>query len=65
MRASRIAYFARTQATQAFSSSEYIKQSRSVRVTRDFRVLGALQGDTIVWFWIGRHADYERLLSRR
>lgn len=37
----------------------------SARVTRDYRVLGVLRGDTIVWFWIGKHSDYERLLARR
>jgi len=48
-----------------FKRVHQTKPIYSVRVTRDFRVLGALQGATIVWFWIGRHADYERLLSRR
>jgi len=23
-----------------------------------------LTGDTVVWFWIGSHADYEALLRR-
>ena len=36
----------------------------SARVTRGYRVLGLLQGDVIVWFWIGSHADYDRLLDR-
>ena len=31
----------------------------SVRVTRDFRAVGLLQGDTITWFWIGNHEDFE------
>ena len=35
----------------------------SVRVTEDYRALGVREGDTIVWFWIGSHADYERLLK--
>ncbi len=25
--------------------------------------LGLLEADTITWFWIGSHADYERLLD--
>ena len=35
----------------------------SVRVTRGYRALGLLEGDTVTWFWIGSHADYERLIS--
>lgn len=35
----------------------------SVRVTLDYRAVGVREGDTIVWFWIGPHAEYERLLS--
>jgi hypothetical protein len=34
----------------------------SARVTRGYRALGLLEGDTITWFWIGGHDDYERLL---
>ena len=36
----------------------------SVRVGRGWRVLGLLEGDTITWFWIGSHAEYDRLLER-
>ncbi|MEZ8217600.1 ParE family toxin-like protein [Fervidibacter sacchari] len=35
----------------------------SVRVTRDVRALGIKEDDTIIWFWIGSHDDYERLLK--
>jgi hypothetical protein len=48
-----------------FKPVHQTKPIYSARVTRDFRALGILRGDTIVWFWIGKHADYERLLSRR
>lgn len=34
----------------------------SVRITLDWRALCILTGDTAVWFWIGSHQDYERLL---
>lgn len=36
----------------------------SVRITRDYRALGIREGDTIVWFWIGSHSDYDDLISR-
>ena len=32
----------------------------SVRITLNFRALGVLDGDTVTWFWIGSHKDYER-----
>lgn len=37
----------------------------SVRVSREYRALGVLESDTIVWFWIGSHDEYERLISWR
>ena len=36
----------------------------SVRISRGYRALGILEGDTILWFWIGAHDQYERLLER-
>ena len=36
----------------------------SVRIDRDWRALGVLRSDTMIWFWIGSHEDYERLLKR-
>ncbi len=35
----------------------------SVRVAKGWRALGWLDGDSITWFWIGSHADYDRLIS--
>jgi len=32
----------------------------SVRITINYRALGVLDGDTVTWFWIGSHKDYER-----
>ena len=37
----------------------------SVRITRDYRAVGVMSDSTMVWFWIGSHAEYDRLLSRR
>jgi hypothetical protein len=36
----------------------------SVRVGLKCRALGVSAPDSIVWFWIGDHADYERLLGK-
>lgn len=35
----------------------------SARVSLGWRVLGLLE-DTMYWFWIGSHADYDRLLKQ-
>lgn len=35
----------------------------AVRVTCSYRALGVLEGDTVTWFWIGSHDDYERFFS--
>jgi Txe/YoeB family toxin of Txe-Axe toxin-antitoxin module len=32
----------------------------SVRITLSHRALGVMEGDTVTWFWIGNHDDYER-----
>lgn len=45
--------FKRVHATEAIYS---------VRISRGYRALGLLEGDTVTWFWIGSHADYDRLL---
>jgi hypothetical protein len=34
----------------------------SVRVGLGYRAPGQMDGETIVWFWIGPHAEYDRLL---
>jgi len=32
----------------------------SVRISRGYRALGILENDTVTWFWVGSHNDYER-----
>ena len=36
----------------------------SARISIDYRALGVRDGDVIVWFWIGSHADYDDLIAR-
>lgn len=36
----------------------------SVRVALHYRAL-AVEGAGLVWFWIGHHAEYDRLLGKR
>lgn len=35
----------------------------SARVGGGYRAVGALSGDEIVWYWIGPHSEYEKLLA--
>lgn len=36
----------------------------SVRVGLEHRAVGLFKEDTVHWFWIGPHDEYERLLKR-
>lgn len=36
----------------------------SARVSLQYRALGVDRGEYILWFWIGAHSEYERLLRR-
>jgi len=36
----------------------------SIRVGKGWRALGLMENDTITWFWIGSHSDYDKLLSQ-
>jgi hypothetical protein len=35
----------------------------SVRINIDYRAVGVRQEDTVIWFWIGSHADYNKMIS--
>jgi hypothetical protein len=37
----------------------------SVRVGIHYRALGAETSDDLIWFWIGRHDEYDRLIGLR
>lgn len=34
----------------------------SARVGISYRVLGTKEGDTILWYWIGTHEEYNKLI---
>jgi hypothetical protein len=36
----------------------------SARISRIYRAVGLLEGDTVIWFWVGSHAEYDILLSQ-
>lgn len=35
----------------------------SARISRGYRTVGIQTDGLIIWFWIGSHADYDRLTS--
>ena len=37
----------------------------SVRITDNYRGLGRLRDDTMIWFFVGNHAEYLRVLRSR
>jgi hypothetical protein len=48
-----------------FKKIQNLQDVWSVRVSRNYRAVGAKDGNTIVWFWIGSHAEYDQLLKVR
>lgn len=36
----------------------------SARINREYRAIGLLEDEVIVWFWIGTHGDYDKLLEQ-
>ena len=49
-----------------FKRVEGSKRLMSVRVNRDYRAVGVrLTPSEIVWFWIGGHDEYDKLLENR
>jgi len=34
----------------------------SVRIGLDYRALAVMNNGRVVWFWIGAHSDYDRLV---
>jgi mRNA-degrading endonuclease RelE of RelBE toxin-antitoxin system len=35
----------------------------SVRIGLNYRALGTLSGEDVVWFWVGSHSEYDRLIN--
>lgn len=35
----------------------------SVRITDSYRAVGVRNDDTIIWYFIGTHAEYEKMLN--
>jgi mRNA-degrading endonuclease RelE of RelBE toxin-antitoxin system len=35
----------------------------SARINKNYRTLGVIQENIIIWFWIGSHDDYDKLIK--
>ena len=35
----------------------------SARINKNYRVLGILENEKIIWFWIGSHSEYDYLIK--
>jgi mRNA-degrading endonuclease RelE of RelBE toxin-antitoxin system len=36
----------------------------SARISKSYRAVGQLEGDTVIWFWVGSHAEYDKLMEQ-
>ncbi len=45
-----------------FKKLEGERDIYSARIGLDYRALGVMRQDRLVWYWIGNHADYDRLV---
>jgi mRNA-degrading endonuclease RelE of RelBE toxin-antitoxin system len=41
-----------------------LKPLYSVRINLDYRAVGIQEENEMVWFWIGTHAKYDKVLSQ-
>ena len=46
-----------------FKCINSLENTWSVRVTRGIRAIGKLKNDTVTWFWIGNHDEYEKFIG--
>ena len=45
-----------------FKKLEVEENIYSVRIGLDYRALAVMREDRIVWYWIGNHSEYDRLV---
>jgi hypothetical protein len=45
-----------------FKKTDQAENVYSVRIGLGYRALGILEDSVITWFWIGSHANYDRLI---
>lgn len=48
-----------------FKQVHSTKPILSVRISLDYRALGLLKNNEIIWFWIGTHEEYNQLIKAK
>ena len=58
--------FALLKANPRHPSLRFEKKGKgwSARVSRGYRVLAKERAEGLVWFWIGHHSEYDRLIGK-
>lgn len=46
-----------------FKQIHSAKPIYSIRITLSYRAIGVKENNTIIWFWIGSHSDYNNLIA--
>jgi hypothetical protein len=46
-----------------FKQIHTTKPVYSIRITLSYRAIGVREGNTLIWFWIGSHNDYNKLVA--
>jgi len=47
-----------------FKKVHQAKPVYSARISDNYRAVGVKKGNILIWFWIGPHPEYEKLLYR-
>lgn len=47
-----------------FKSIHSTRPIYSVRIGRSYRAVGILEKEEIIWYWIGSHSDYDKLIKQ-
>jgi hypothetical protein len=51
-------------ASLQFKRIHTVKPIYSARISKDWRVVCIRNGDTVIWYWVGSHADYDTLIKK-
>jgi hypothetical protein len=47
-----------------FKSIHPTRPIYSVRIGLNYRAVGIREGDDVIWYWIGSHAEYDKLIQQ-
>ena len=47
-----------------FKSIHPTRPIYSVRIGKNYRAVGVREDDDIIWYWVGSHAEYDKLIQQ-